>query len=113
MIGRPTMVGRIYLAARHRSARSIRGTDIMGSLTPALLTKRFSALRIVASAVWGAPAGPARAQGAVKAVHNDGKVRCDPPPGAKGEQCALIQSVPAEDRANVGLTVIVLKTADQ
>jgi len=30
-----------------------------------------------------------------------------------GEQCALIQSVVAEDRSNAGLTVIVLKTADQ
>src|ERR1700747_118610 len=53
------------------------------------------------------------AQGAVKSVHNDWQVRCDTPPGAKSEQCALIQSVTAEDRANVGLTVIVLKTADQ
>jgi invasion protein IalB len=53
------------------------------------------------------------AQGAVKSVHNDWQVRCDTPPGAQGEQCALIQSVTAEDRANVGLTVIVLKTADQ
>jgi len=33
--------------------------------------------------------------------------------GAQGEQCALIQSVVAEDRSNAGLTVIVLKTADQ
>ena len=56
---------------------------------------------------------PAWAQGAVKSVHNDWQVRCDTPPGAQGEQCALIQSVTAEDRANVGLTVIVLKTADQ
>jgi invasion protein IalB len=55
----------------------------------------------------------AAAQGAVKSVHNDWQVRCDTPPGAQGEQCALIQSVTAEDRANVGLTVIVLKTADQ
>jgi invasion protein IalB len=53
------------------------------------------------------------AQGAVKSVHNDWQVRCDTPPGAQAEQCALIQSVTAEDRANVGLTVIVLKTADQ
>jgi len=53
------------------------------------------------------------AQGAVKSVHSDWQVRCDTPPGAQGEQCALIQSVTAEDRANVGLTVIVLKTADQ
>lgn len=53
------------------------------------------------------------AQGAVKSVHKDWQIRCDTPPGAKAEQCALIQSVVAEDRANVGLTVIVLKTADQ
>lgn len=53
------------------------------------------------------------AQGAVKSVHRDWQIRCDTPPGAKAEQCALIQSVTAEDRANVGLTVIVLKTADQ
>ena len=32
---------------------------------------------------------------------------------AREEQCALIQSVTAEDRPNVGLTVMVLKTADQ
>jgi invasion protein IalB len=59
------------------------------------------------------PAEPAAAQGAVKSVHKDWQIRCDTPPGAKSEQCALIQSVTAEDRANVGLTVIVLKTADQ
>src|SRR6266571_747417 len=33
--------------------------------------------------------------------------------GAQGELRALIQSVVAEDRSNAGLTVIVLKTADQ
>jgi invasion protein IalB len=58
-------------------------------------------------------AGAANAQGAVKSVHGDWQIRCDTPPGAKAEQCALIQSVVAEDRANAGLTVIVLKTADQ
>src|SRR5665647_1827249 len=58
------------------------------------------------------PADRAAAQGAVKSVHKDWQIRCDTPPGAKSEQCALIQSVTAEDRANVGLTVIVLKTAD-
>jgi invasion protein IalB len=57
--------------------------------------------------------GQALAQGAVKSVHKDWQIRCDSPPGAKSEQCALIQSVSSEDRANVGLTVIVLKTADQ
>jgi invasion protein IalB len=55
----------------------------------------------------------AHAQGVVRSVHQDWQIRCDTPPGAQSEQCALMQSVVAEDRANVGLTVIVLKTADQ
>jgi invasion protein IalB len=55
----------------------------------------------------------AHAQGAVRSVHGDWQIRCDTPPGAQAEQCALIQSVVAEDRSNAGLTVIVLKTADQ
>ena len=59
------------------------------------------------------PAAPAHAQGAVKSVHGDWQIRCDTPAGAQTEQCALIQSVVAEDRSNAGLTVIILKTADQ
>ena len=55
----------------------------------------------------------AGAQGAVRSVHGDWQIRCDTPPGAQHEQCALMQSVVAEDRANVGLSVIVLKVADQ
>jgi len=55
----------------------------------------------------------ASAQGVVRSVHGDWQIRCDTPAGAQTEQCALIQSVTAEDRPNVGLTVIVLKTADQ
>jgi invasion protein IalB len=58
-------------------------------------------------------ASPAAAQGVVRSVHGDWQIRCDTPAGAQTEQCALIQSVTAEDRPNVGLTVIVLKTADQ
>jgi invasion protein IalB len=55
----------------------------------------------------------AAAQGVVRSVYGDWQIRCETPPGAQGEQCALMQSVTAEDRPNVGLTVIVLKTADQ
>jgi invasion protein IalB len=57
--------------------------------------------------------GAVHAQGAVRSVHGDWQIRCDTPPGAQSEQCALMQSVIAEDRANVGLTIVVLKTADQ
>ena len=55
---------------------------------------------------------PASAQGVVKSRHGDWELRCETPPGAQKEQCALIQSVAAEDKPNVNLVVIVLKTAD-
>ncbi len=61
----------------------------------------------------GLVASPALAQGVVKAQYGDWQMSCDTPPGASFEQCALIQNVSAEDQANVGLSVIVLKTADQ
>lgn len=67
----------------------------------------------MSAAFLAAQTGQALPQGAVRSVHQDWQIRCDTPPGAKSEQCALIQSVTAEDRANIGLTVIVLKTADQ
>ena len=66
---------------------------------------------ILAAAV--AASGQVAAQGAVKSVYGDWQIRCDTPPGAQSQQCALMQSVTAEDRPNVGLTVIVLKTSDQ
>jgi len=52
------------------------------------------------------------AQGLVKSKHGDWQVRCETPPGAAKEQCALLQSIAAEDRSNINLIVIVLKTAD-
>jgi invasion protein IalB len=64
----------------------------------------FSCLILALSAVL--------AQGIVKAKHGDWEMRCETPPGAAHEQCALIQSVAAEDRPNITLIVIVLKTAD-
>ena len=68
-----------------------------------------AALLVTAFAV---PALGQSQQGTVRSVHNDWQIRCETAPGAPGEQCALVQSVTAEDRPNVGLTVIVLKTAD-
>ena len=57
-------------------------------------------------------AAPSAAQGVVKQKFGDWEERCETPPGAQKEQCALIQSVAASDRPNVNLVVIVLKTAD-
>jgi invasion protein IalB len=63
---------------------------------------------------WLAAGGssPALAQGAVKNTFGEWQMRCETPAGAKTEQCALVQSVQAEDKPNVTLVVIVLKTAD-
>jgi invasion protein IalB len=66
---------------------------------------------VAALAAFGA--GPAAAQGVVKAQYGDWQMSCDTPPGASFEQCAIIQNVTAEDQPNVGLSVIALKTADR
>ncbi len=48
--------------------------------------------------------------GTIKAQHGDWQVVCKPPAaGSKLETCALVQSVTAEDRNNVGLTVYFQK----
>lgn len=54
----------------------------------------------------------AQQTGAVKSTHGAWNILCDTPAGAKTEQCALVQNVVAEDRPEVGLSVVVLKTAD-
>ena len=51
--------------------------------------------------------------GTVRSSHGAWSVVCDKPPGASTEQCALMQNVIAEDRPEVGLSVVVLKTADR
>jgi invasion protein IalB len=90
--------------ARRRSRFAVRSGRRLGA--------SLAATSVAIALVLGLTAA-ASAQGAVRSVHGDWQIRCDTPPGAQGEQCALIQSVVAEDRSNAGLTVIVLKTADQ
>ena len=72
-----------------------------------LIVGLFSALALAFGGV-----DAARAQGVVKAKFGDWETRCEMPPGAAREQCALIQSIAAEDKPNVSLVVIMLKTAD-
>jgi len=73
---------------------------------------RLGAFGLAVALATGIGMGAALAQGAVRATHGDWQVRCDTPPGSRAEQCALVQNVAAEDRPNVALTVIALKTAD-
>ncbi|AGB70319.1 invasion associated locus B (IalB) family protein [Rhizobium tropici CIAT 899] len=51
--------------------------------------------------------------GTVRSSHGAWSVVCDKPAGAATEQCALMQNVIAEDRPEIGLSVVVLKTADR
>jgi invasion protein IalB len=51
--------------------------------------------------------------GTVRSQHGDWQIVCKaPPPGAKNEICAIVQSVTAEDRNNVGLTVYFQRFSD-
>ncbi len=105
---------RLLASAAHRVTRPRAAATIVHDVAPG---RRFASrlglgLALGVCAVIAA-AQPAAAQGTVKSVHGDWQIRCDTPPGSQGEQCVLLQSVQAEDRPNVGLTVIVLKAADQ
>ncbi len=65
-------------------------------------------------AVFAAYASVASAQtnGTVRSKHGEWAIICDTPAGTTVEQCALMQNVVAEDRPEVGLSVVVLRTAD-
>lgn len=77
-----------------------------------VLLRALAAAGIIATLLGFGAAG-ALAQGVVTAQYGDWQMSCDTPPGASTQQCAIIQNVTAEDQPNVGLSVIVLKTADQ
>jgi invasion protein IalB len=67
---------------------------------------------VLAAGVHTSAAG-ATEGGTVRGQHGDWQIVCnDPAPGAKGETCALVQSVMAEDRTNVGVTVTLQRRPD-
>jgi invasion protein IalB len=90
---------------------STRLHENLTAVTKSNMLYRFIPIVLAAIFLWSGT-GFARAQGVVKAKHGDWELRCETPPGAMHEQCALLQSVTAEDRPNVNLVVIILKTAD-
>lgn len=56
---------------------------------------------------------PPKPPGNVRENHGAWSIICDRPAGASADQCALMQNVIAEDRPEVGLSVVILKTADR
>lgn len=80
-------------------SRARRACAVLSAVVPAL-------------ALLSASLAPAQAQGVVKKTFGDWQVRCEMPAGASKEQCALVQNVAAEDKPNVTMLVIILRTAD-
>jgi invasion protein IalB len=79
-----------------------------------LIAARTMALAGAALCATIAVSSTAQAQrpvdGDIVAQHGDWQVVCKPPPpGSKNKVCALVQSVTAQDRNNVGLTVYFQK----
>jgi invasion protein IalB len=73
-------------------------------------TRGVLQLALVFAALLGTTLPGQAQEGTVKAQHGDWQIVCkDPPPGAKNEVCALVQSVTAEDKDNIGLTVYFQK----
>lgn len=58
------------------------------------------------------PSSAGNQKGTLRSKHGEWSILCDTPAGAQNEQCALIQNVVAADRPELGLSVVVLKTAD-
>jgi invasion protein IalB len=126
--------GRFHAAHRRFTpphlAFALEKADAPGSLIPMaqrpplqVLTPRRSATFCLLLALALSLASHVDAQGAstdaapgatgpgsvVRETHGAWQVSCRTPPGAKEEKCALVQSVTAEDRPNVGLTVVFYK----
>jgi len=100
------------LPDRDRVARNAAIRDEVDGYLKSGFARFFAVLGLAAAGSLLA-AGVGLAQGVVKAQYGDWQMSCDTPPGASFEQCAIIQNVTAEDQPNVGLSVIVLKTADR
>ena|SRR5271157_1379085 len=75
------------------------------------LIRILSSLALLAASLLATAA--AQPQGAVRAKHGDWETRCETPPGAAYEQCAIVLSVVDQERPNLALVVIVLNTADR
>jgi invasion protein IalB len=103
LVDRPSLVS--------ETIRTMRGAPIRRRFDRVLIwAKRLGGLGALIATLL---AVPALAQGTVRAEYGDWQMSCDTPPGASAEQCAIIQNVLAEDQPNVGLSVIVLRTADR
>ncbi len=95
-----------------RRAAVMTGLALLAFHAPASAQQKDQAKQGQAQTAPKPGATPAQ-PGTVKSNHGAWSIVCDQPAGANGEQCALMQNVIADDRPEVGLSVVVLKTADR
>lgn len=86
--------------------KAMLGTSRIGQLGGILAVAAGLAMSVVGSV------HAATADAGVKGSYGHWTVRCETPAGAKAEQCALVQSVTAEDHPGISAVVIVLKSAE-
>lgn len=114
-MGRPSLIGASLIALL--SLGSVSGAFAQPAQTPpatgAAPKGPAPGAQVPAPSQAPAPAPSGQQPGNVKESHGAWSVICDRPAGASAEQCALMQNVIAEDRPEVGLSVVVLKTADR
>lgn len=72
----------------------------------------FSALSLTLLSLGAGMPDALATEAGVKGTFGHWTVRCEMPAGAKSEQCALVQSVTAEDHPGISAVVIVLKSAE-
>ena len=92
------------------SLRTTAFTDAKRSKAGRALLSLVAGLAVLAAA---GRVDAADTQGAIKDKHGDWVTRCETPPGAEHEQCAIVLSVVDQERPNLILVVIVLNTADR
>jgi len=108
------MISFLYRNASDIALRS--GTTVLNRSWARLLLDAARILGFASAALCTAIVVSSAAQaqrpidGDIVAQHGDWQVVCKPPPpGSKNKVCALVQSVTAQDRNNVGLTVYFQK----
>ncbi len=77
------------------------------------LSRTFAAVAVLAMLAGAAIPAQAQQNGSVRSTHGSWSIICDTPAGASSEQCIMMQNVVAEDRADLGLSVVILRTADR
>jgi invasion protein IalB len=98
-----------FIGSHTNQLAVIRNGAAMKFRLSTLLPRAAIALTLLVPASAYAQQAP---KGTVKSTHGSWSIVCDTPAGATAEQCAMMQNVVAEDRPEVGLSVVVLRTAD-